>query len=50
MPNNRLPTNFQFNIFIFEARTEFKTLLQPLKRLANKSAQAYMLRLQKSDL
>ena len=32
MPNSRLPsTNFQLNIFIFEARVSLQTLLQSLK-------------------
>ena len=31
MPNSRLVTNFQLNIFIFEARVSLQTLLQSLK-------------------
>ena len=37
MSNIRLPTNFQLNIFIFEARVTLQTLLQSLKQNANKS-------------
>ena len=32
MPNSRLHTNFQLNIFIFEARVSLQTLLQSLKQ------------------
>ena len=39
MPNSSLPTNFQLNIFVFEARTSLQTLLPSLKQSANKSAQ-----------
>ena len=38
MPNSRLPTNFQRNIFIFETRVSLQTLLQSLKQNENKSA------------
>ena len=38
MPSSRLPTKFQLNIFIFEAKVSPKTLLQPLKQNDNKSA------------
>ena len=36
MPNSRLHTNFQLNIFIFEARVSFQTLLQSLKQNSDK--------------
>ena len=36
--NSWLPTNFQLNIFIFEARTSLQALLQSLKQNAKKSA------------
>ena len=39
MPNSRLPTNFQLNIFIFVARISLQTLLQSLKQKYKKSAQ-----------
>ena len=32
IPNDRLPTNFQLDVFIFEARASIKTLLQSLKQ------------------
>ena len=38
LPYERLPTNFQLNIFIFEARASLQTLLQSLKQNANNSA------------
>ena len=38
MPNSRLSTNFQLNIFIFVARVSFQTLLQSLKQKDRKSA------------
>ena len=40
MPNSRLHTNFQLNIFIFEARVSLQTLLQSLKQNSDKSAQS----------
>ena len=36
MPNSRLHTNFQLNIFIFEARVSLQTLLQSLKQNSDK--------------
>ena len=38
MPNSKLPTNFQLNIFILEARAIIQTLFQSLKQNANESA------------
>ena len=38
MSNSKLPTNFQLNIFIFEARASLQTLPQSLKQNANMSA------------
>ena len=35
MPNNKLPTNFQLNIFIFKAKVRLHTLLQSLKQNTN---------------
>ena len=32
MPNNRLPTNFQLNVFIFEACVSLQPLLQSMKK------------------
>ena len=38
MSNSRLRSNFQLNIFIFEATTSHQTLPKPLKQNANKLA------------
>ena len=38
MPNSTLPTNFQLNIFIFEARVSLQILLQSLKQNSDESA------------
>ena len=38
IPNSRLSTNFQLNIFIFVARVSLQTLLQSLKQKDRKSA------------
>ena len=35
IPISLLPTNFQLNIFIFEARVDLQTLLQSLKQNAS---------------
>ena len=35
-----MPTNLQLNIFIFEARAKFQTLLQSLKQRARESDRA----------
>ena len=43
MPNSRLHTNFQLNIFIFEARASLQTLPQSLKQNANMSAREGLL-------
>ena len=38
MPNSKLPTNFQLNIFIFETGASLQTLLESLKQKDRKSA------------
>ena len=42
MPNSRLPTNFQLNVFIFEARVSHQTLLQSLKQNSDKSVKDFL--------
>ena len=39
IPNSRLSTNFQLNIFIFVARVSLQTLLQSLKQKDRKLGQ-----------
>ena len=38
MLNRKLPTKFQLNIFIFEARASLQTLIQSLKQKDRKSS------------
>ena len=39
VPNSRLPTNFQLNIFILKVRVSLQTLFLSLKQKTSKSAQ-----------